>query len=125
MNVGFQQVVNGRIHQPVSCNRRDASECFGDDAYPKVAMPLGGTGVPRVLMALILDDEVDRGEMRHQPLAQPLLAGCGIQVWSSAAAGLVFPVSQMTCGIMKISIATVIPKTLKLTQVDSVKFPAI
>src|SRR5260370_39140107 len=133
MDIGLQHVADGRVNQAMTGDRGHAAKGLGHDAHAIMTLPAGGAGVARVEAAFVFDHEFERSEAGFEPVPQPLLASresrlrrrLGRHVPPSAGAAAVFPCSQMTCGIMKISIATVMPNTLKLTQTPSGKFHAM
>ena len=133
MDIGLQHVADGRVNQAMTCERGHPPKGLRDDAYAIVTLPAGGAGVARVKAAFVFDQEFERGEASLEPAPQPLFTSgegrlslrLGRHVPPSAGAAAIFPCSQMTCGIMKISIATVMPNTLKLTHTLSGKFHAM
>ena len=133
MDIGLQHVADGRINQAMTGHRAHPAKGFGHDAHPVMTMAAGRAGVARMKAAFVLDYEFERGEAGLEALSQPLFTSregrfCrrrGRHVPPSAVAAAVFPCSQMTCGIMKISIAALMPNTLKLTQTLSGKFHAM
>lgn len=141
MDFAFQEIAEGGIHQAVPRDRGDAAERLRHDVDPKMALSAGGSGMPDVQVALVLDAELERGELGREPFSQPLFAArtahvgapleglpeeppVGLSEEVFACAGLVLVVSHTTWGIMKSSIATLMPKTLKFTQTLSAKFRA-
>ena len=128
VDVGFQQVVDGGVHQPVARHRGYAAERLGHYGYAEMTVASRRPGMAGVPVALVLDDEQQRGKTRLQALAQSLFAAGRRLIHSlwprSDCAVLVLPLSHRICGIMKISMATVMPNTLKLTQMLSSKFQA-
>ncbi len=133
MDIGLQHVADGCVNQAMTGDRGDPAKGLGHDAHAIMTLAAGGSGVARVEVAFILDHEFERGEAGLEPVPQPLFTSresrlrrrLGRHVPPCAAAAAVFPCSQMTCGIMKIIIATVMPNTLKLTQTLSGKFHAM
>ena len=133
MDIGLQHVADGGVNQAMPGDRGHPAKGLGHDAHAIMTLPAGGAGVARVEAAFVFDHEFERGEAGDEPVSQPLftsrqsrLRGCaGRHVSPFAGAVPVLPCSQMTCGIMKINIATVMPKTLKLTHTLSGKFHAM
>jgi len=133
MDIGLQHVADGSVNQAMTGERGHAAKGLGHDAHAIMTLPAGGAGVTGVEAAFVLDHEFEWSEAGEEPVPQPLLASrecrlrrrLGRHVPRSAGAAAVFPCSQMTCGIMKISSATVMPKNLKLTQTLSEKFHAM
>ena len=90
----------------------------------------GGTRVAGMQVTFVFDGEIQRREFLGEPPPQSLCAGGAVHGGAasgraaSGRAGFVLPLSHSTCGIMKSSIATLMPKTLKFTQTLSAKFRA-
>jgi len=110
-------------------NRGESPECRGDDAHAKVTRAAGGTGMPRMQVALVLDDKLERRELAYQAIAQqPGAVRCGGAVRHGGAVSdstrRSLLLSQSTCGIMNTTMAAVMPKTLNLTHASSSKFRA-
>ena len=123
MDLARYEVSDGGIHQAMPGNRGEAAERLGDDADAKVARAACGAGVSRMQVAFILDDELDRRELPHQPIAQALRSvGHGGAVSDSTGRSLLF--SQSTCGIMNTTMAALMPKTLNFTHTSSSKLRA-
>jgi hypothetical protein len=107
----------------MSGNGGESPERLGDDAHAKVTRAPRGAGVSRMQVALILDDELERRELPHQPIAQALRPIChGGAVSDSTRRSLLF--SQSTCGIMNTTMAALMPKTLNFTHTSSSKLRA-
>jgi len=127
MDVGFQEVIDGGVHEAVARERGHAAERLGHDGYAEMTLASGRPGMAGVHVALILDDQEGWGKTRLQTAAQSLFTGgrcvAHTLLWSCMV--LVLVLSHKTWGTMKISMATVMPNTLKLTQTLSWKFHAM
>src|ERR1700733_13504154 len=75
VNVGFQQVVDGGVHQAVTRQRGYPAERLGHDGYAEMTLASGRPGMAGVHVALILDDQEGWGETRLQTAAQSLFTG--------------------------------------------------
>ena len=123
--IALQEVGERRVDEAVARHGRDAAERLGDDPYAKMALAAGGTGMSGVPVTLVFDGKLERSKFAREPPAQPFFsAGVAHGGAPSDCTGRILPLSQNTCGIMKSSIATLIPNTLKLTQTLSVKVRA-
>ena len=123
MDLVRYEIGDGGIHQAMPGNRGESTERVGDDAHAKMTCAARGTRVSRMQVALVLDDELERRELAHQPIAQaPGPVGHGGAVSDSTRRSLLF--SQSTCGIMNTTIAALMPKTLNFTHTSSSKFRA-
>jgi len=123
VNIGLQKVIDGGVDQAMAGHGGYAAERFGHDGHAKVPVTLRGSGVARMQMTLVLDDQSQGGKMALETPAKPVLAGAhpGGSVW----ADLALPLSQKIWGSMNRNIATGMPITLKWTQALSVKFRAM
>ena len=70
MDFARYEIGDGGINQSMPGNRRESPECLSDDAHAKVTCAARGPGVPRMQVALVLDDELDGRELALQPIAQ-------------------------------------------------------
>ena len=122
VDIARQHVIHGRVNQAVAGNGGHAAKDLGHYPHAVVAVTAGGTRMTGMQVTLVFNDQLNRCEPGNQPFAQTLLAGW---VAHSADADLVLPFSHRTCGIMKMSVATLMPTTLKLTHVLSEKFCAM
>ena len=103
----------------------NAAERLSHDTYAKMALAAGGSRMSGMQVAFVFDIELHRREFCHQPLAQSFFAACASHGGAVPdGTGLVLPLSHSTWGIMKISIARLMPNTLKFTQTLSAKFRA-
>jgi hypothetical protein len=59
MDVGRHQCTQGSKHHPVTLERPQAPETFGDDAYTKMALTFPRTGMTCMEVTLINDLELD------------------------------------------------------------------
>jgi len=125
VNIALQHVIHGRVNQAVPGNGGHAAKRVGYNAHAEVAVAPRSARMTGVKVTFVVDFQSNRGEPGDQPFAQTLLAGCIVHQLRSACASRVLPLSQMTCGTMKISIATLMPNTLKLTHTLSAKFRAM
>jgi hypothetical protein len=66
MDIGFHQVPDRPVHEPVALKRRQAPKRLGDNAHPEMAQAPGGAGMPQVMAAFILDDELLGGKTARQ-----------------------------------------------------------
>jgi hypothetical protein len=125
VDIALQEVGERRVHQPVARHGRDAAERLRDDSYAKMALSPGGTGMSGVPVTFVFDGEFKRSEFGREAQAQPFFASRSAHGGApSDCTGRILLFSHNTCGIMKSSIATLIPNTLKLTQTLSVKVRA-
>src|SRR5260370_17727593 len=67
VNVGFQQVADGSVHQTVTRHRGYAAERLGHDSYSEMTVASRRPRMPGVQVTLVLDDQ----ELRRNPLLQP------------------------------------------------------
>jgi hypothetical protein len=58
MNIGFHQVPDRRVDEPVAGQRRQAPKRLRDYAHPEMAQAQGGAGMPHMVAAFVLDDEL-------------------------------------------------------------------
>ena len=123
MNVGLQKVIDGGVDQAMAGHGGYAAERLGHDGHAEMPMTLCGSGVARVQMALVLDDQKQGSEMALETAAKPGLAAA--HPGGSGWAALALPLSQKIWGSMNRNIATGMPITLKWTQALSVKFRAM
>lgn len=122
MYLALQKFPEDRVNHAVTRDRGAVAESLGDDADSEVAGSPGRPRVTGVQVTLVLYGELQGMELVDEALAQALLAGGAIHGGAASdRVGLAFtlPFSQMTWGIMKISIAAVMPKTLNLTHTPS------
>lgn len=125
VDITFQHIIQGRVYQAVPGDRGHTPKCLGYDPYPIVAVAARRARMAGMKVTFIVDYQLNRGEPGDQFFAQPPFSGRLAHEPRSARASRVLPLSHMTCGIMKTSIAALMPKTLKLTQTPSAKFRAI
>ena len=71
MDIGFHQVPDCRVHEPVALKRRQAPKRLGDNAHPEMAQAPRGAGVAQVLAAFILDAELLGRETARQDFPEP------------------------------------------------------
>ena len=127
MNVGLKQVVDGGIDQAMASHRCHAAKGLRDNPYAKMALASLRPGMAGVQVALVLNDQDFGRKTTFEQLAQALRSNGPGGTHASApfdSAVLVLPLSHRTCGTMNISMATVMPNTLKLTHTLSAKFQA-
>ena len=125
MDFALEKVPERGVDEPVAGHGGEAPERLGSDAHPEMAAAPGGAGMPGVQVAVVGDGELGGRKLRREPRTQPFLAGyAGHGGEDCAGTGLTLPFSHTICGIMKSSIAMLMPKTLKFTQTLSVKFRA-
>jgi len=90
-----------------------------------VTEPTTGSDTTKLKTHAVRDGELDGRECGDQPFAQPRLPRRAAHGGAAPdAAGLIFPCSQMTWGIMNTSIAALMPNTLKFTHTLSGKLRA-
>ena len=123
MNIGFQKVIDGGVHQAMAGHGRYAAERLGHDGHAIMPVTLRGSGMARVQMTLVLDDQKQGREMALETPAKPVLAVA--HPGGSGWAALALPLSQKIWGSMNRNIATGMPITLKWTHALSVKFRAM
>jgi hypothetical protein len=124
--IGLEEFGNGCIHKPVPRHRGEAAKRLGHDMHLEVALTGRGACMPCVQVALVLDGKPQGREALLQELPQPLFAQRPLHRQGGlVSAAWTRPLIHRTCGIMKISIATVMPNTLNFTQTPSAKFCAM
>src|SRR6202011_5247812 len=74
VDVGFQQIADGGVHQTVAPERGYAAERLGDNGDAEMAVATGCPRMARVQVALVLYHQERRGKMRLQAPAQALFA---------------------------------------------------
>src|SRR3981081_1320478 len=74
VDVGFQQIADGGVHQTVTPERGYAAKLLGDNGDAEMTVATGCPRVACVQMALVLDHQERRGKMRLQAPAQALFA---------------------------------------------------
>jgi hypothetical protein len=79
MNIGSHQVPDRHIDQAVAGEGRHIPERLGNDSHPKMAQAPGCSGVPRMVVTFILDDEFARRKARRQELTQAIGPGRAVQ----------------------------------------------
>jgi hypothetical protein len=79
MDIGLHQLPDRRIDQPVPLERGAAPKRLGGNADTKMAEPARRTGVPDVVVALILDEELERRKTLPQDLLQARCALGAVQ----------------------------------------------
>ena len=123
VNIGLQKIIDGGVDQAMAGDGGYAAERFGHDGHAKVSVTLCGSGVARMQMTLVLDDQSQGGEMALETPAKPVLAAA--HPGGSGWVALALPLSQKIWGSMNRNIATGMPITLKWTHALSVKFRAM
>jgi len=125
VDIALQHVGERGVHQAVARHGGDAAERLGHDTHAKMALSADGPRMSGVQVTFVLDAELQRGKFGDEAPAQTLLAGRAAHGGSvPGRTGLVLLFSQNTWGIMKRSVAALIPITLKYTHTLSVKFRA-
>ena len=110
MDVGLQQIVQGRVDQPVAGQRCHTAEGLRDDVHPEMAAAVLRTRMAGVTVALILDVEFQRREGFGEALAQQRHPAVRCHELPAPSAGsLSLEDSQITCGSMKAKSATETP----------------
>jgi hypothetical protein len=78
MDVGFQHLIHGGIHQAVAGHGGDSAKGLGDDTHSKVALAAGGAGMAGVEVTFVRDVQFQGGEAGDQQVVQtPGAAGWG------------------------------------------------
>ena len=79
MNIGSHQIPDCRVDEAVAGEGRHVPERLGNDSHPEMAQPPGGSGVPRMIVTFVLDDELARRKARRQYFTQALGPGRAVQ----------------------------------------------
>lgn len=66
MDVGRHQIAHRGVHGAVASDGIEPGKGRADDVYAEVAAPVGGAGMPGMVMALVLDFEELRGQRSFQ-----------------------------------------------------------
>jgi hypothetical protein len=79
MNIGSHQVPDRRIDETVAGEGRHIPERLGNDSHPEMAQAAGRSGMPRMMVTIILDDQFARRKARGQYFPQPQGPGRAVQ----------------------------------------------
>jgi hypothetical protein len=74
VDVGLQEIIDGGIHQAVTCQGGYASERLGHDHHSEMTVARRRSRVTCMQMALILDGQELRREAAFQAPSQPTFA---------------------------------------------------
>lgn len=143
MDVGLHQRAERSIYHPMTGQRLNTLEAFGDELYDEMSSPILRARMTRVSMALVDDLEQGRSESGFEPrpyssdtrvvhssiwIASAKICSvagyfseCDSLASARVAAGAVRIAIQAACTTATSSSSPVMPNNLKLTQTDSEK----